>query len=63
MIHYSTADSLASMAGFRHILVHEYLRLDRELAHRFLRIKLDAFRHFAADIADFLSQAESVSRR
>jgi uncharacterized protein YutE (UPF0331/DUF86 family) len=53
-----TAEALESIAGFRNILVHDYLRLDRELVHQFLRTRLDALRRFAADIADFLSRTE-----
>jgi len=54
VIRRETADELSNLAGFRNILVHDYMRLNRERVHEFLNSKLDGFRRFAADIADYL---------
>ena len=51
-----TAAELTSLAGFRNILVHDYIKIDRGRVHEFLKTRLDGFRHFAADISAFLQQ-------
>lgn len=44
------ADRLASAAGLRNILVHDYLELDVERVHEFLRERLGDFEEFAKAI-------------
>jgi uncharacterized protein YutE (UPF0331/DUF86 family) len=51
-----TARELTNLAGFRNLLVHDYTRVDRARVHAFLNTRLDGFRRFAADIADFVSR-------
>jgi uncharacterized protein YutE (UPF0331/DUF86 family) len=45
-----TLEELANVAGFRNLLVHDYVRLDRSRVHAFLTTRLGAFRRFAAEI-------------
>jgi uncharacterized protein YutE (UPF0331/DUF86 family) len=51
-----TARELASIAGFRNLLVHDYTRIDRARVHAFLTSRLDGFRRFAADIARYMTR-------
>lgn len=50
-----TLDELANLAGFRNLLVHEYVRLDRSRVHAFLKTHLTGLHRFAADIAGQLA--------
>lgn len=43
---------LGKMAGFRNILVHDYLTLDRELEYEIIRTNLDDLRKFMEMIVD-----------
>jgi len=43
---------LEKMAGFRNILVHDYLTLDRELEYEIIRTNLDDLRKFMEMIVD-----------
>lgn len=49
-----TLGDLSHLAGFRNVLVHDYVRLDRSRVHAFLTTRLDGLRRFAADIARLL---------
>jgi uncharacterized protein YutE (UPF0331/DUF86 family) len=51
-----TATDLMGLAGFRNLLVHDYTRVDRARVHAFLGTRLDGFRRFAADIAEFVAR-------
>ena len=42
------------MIGFRNILVHAYLELDRQRVYQFLRHNLDDFRQLQRVFAQFL---------
>jgi uncharacterized protein YutE (UPF0331/DUF86 family) len=55
VIQEQTASRLDSLAGFRNILVHDYVRLDRKLVYEFLRTKLHNLRGFGRDVAQFLT--------
>jgi len=56
VIRRETAVELTNLAGFRNLLVHDYMRIERERVHGFLQSRLDGFRHFATDIAEYLHQ-------
>lgn len=49
-----TLDDLSHLAGFRNVLVHDYVRLDRARVHAFLTTRLDGLRRFAAEVARLL---------
>lgn len=51
-----TAKDLTSLAGFRNLLVHDYSRVDRARVHAFLNTRLNGFRRFAVDIAEFAAR-------
>jgi uncharacterized protein YutE (UPF0331/DUF86 family) len=51
LISHETQAELEGLAGFRNLLVHEYIRLDRARIHAFLAAHLGGLRRFAADIA------------
>jgi uncharacterized protein YutE (UPF0331/DUF86 family) len=51
------ASSLRPLAGFRNVLVHAYLELDRELLIELLNERLDDFRFFAERIQAYLAQS------
>jgi uncharacterized protein YutE (UPF0331/DUF86 family) len=48
------ADKLTSMAGFRNILVHEYLEIDRHLVYRALKENLGDFERFIRAVSKLL---------
>ncbi len=54
VIQEETASRLETLAGFRNILVHDYVGLDRKLVYEFLRTKLRHLRGFGRDVAQFL---------
>lgn len=54
VIQRETADSLFSLAGFRNVLVHDYLTLNHEQVHAFLNTRLDSIRSFARDVSEWL---------
>ncbi|MBC7251021.1 MAG: DUF86 domain-containing protein [Anaerolineae bacterium] len=47
---------LAGIAGFRNILVHEYLQIDRNLVYQKLQEGIADFENFAAEVVRFLQQ-------
>jgi uncharacterized protein YutE (UPF0331/DUF86 family) len=55
VISQETLEELTNLAGFRNLLVHEYVRLDRSRVHAFLTTHLTGLRRFAADIAGQLT--------
>lgn len=50
------SQNLASMAGFRNVLVHLYLEVDLERVFRYLQNNLGDFELFAKYVSDYLSQ-------
>lgn len=58
IIRASTAESLAGIAGFRNLLVHDYARIDRARVHAFVATRLASIRSFGADIAAYLDTLE-----
>lgn len=56
IIRYETAEGLASIAGFRNLLVHDYTRIDRARVHRFISTRLGSLQAFAVDIATYLAR-------
>lgn len=61
VIRRETADELTNLAGFRNVLVHDYIALDRGRVYAFLTTKLDGLRHFAADISTCLQEQHGGS--
>ncbi len=49
-----TADIMASMAGFRNILIHEYEDVDLEKVYNILSNRLDDFEDFSREIIAYL---------
>lgn len=58
VIRHETAQGLASIAGFRNLLVHDYTRIDRVRVHRFISTRLGSIQAFAADMAAYLAGHE-----
>lgn len=56
IIRSETAEGLASIAGFRNLLVHDYTRIDRTRIHRFISTRLESLQAFAIDIATYLAR-------
>jgi|SRR3990172_3006753 len=50
------AQELAKMAGFRNILVHDYLEIDYTVVAVILSDKLTDLEKFAGDVAKYISQ-------
>jgi uncharacterized protein YutE (UPF0331/DUF86 family) len=50
----SLAKRLVSMAGFRNVLVHEYLDIDRRRVYRALRDELGDFEKFIKAVSKLL---------
>lgn len=50
------AKKMAKTAGFRNILVHEYIRIDYELAYSDLEEKLQDLKNFGKEILEFLEK-------
>jgi uncharacterized protein YutE (UPF0331/DUF86 family) len=48
------AEKLAPMAGFRNILVHDYIEVNLEIVYSLFQGHLDDFREFAGYVARFL---------
>ena len=46
--------NLKNMAGFRNILVHDYLTLDRELEYEIIKNSLGDFRKFMEIVAEYI---------
>jgi uncharacterized protein YutE (UPF0331/DUF86 family) len=55
IISQETRDDLTNLAGFRNVLVHDYIKLDRARVHSFLVTRLEGFRRFSAEVARLLS--------
>jgi len=53
------ADSIASMIGFRNLLVHDYASLDLDLVYSFLQTRLGDFESFMKYIASWLEKIRS----
>jgi uncharacterized protein YutE (UPF0331/DUF86 family) len=53
------ADSVASMIGFRKLLVHDYASIDLELVYSFLQTRLTDFESFMKHIASWLEKIRS----
>lgn len=52
------AKKLAQATGFRNILVHEYIKIDYELAYSDLNEKLQDLKQFGKEILDFLEKQQ-----
>lgn len=52
------AHRFAAVAGFRNILIHEYLAVDPEKVRLFLQKELDDFKEFAGYVANYLREVE-----
>lgn len=50
------ASDFSSVAGFRNVLVHGYLKVDLPLLHRLLNEKLNDFETFTAHIENYIRQ-------
>lgn len=50
------AEKMAKAAGFRNILVHEYIRIDYELAYSDLDQKLQDLKNFGKEVLEFLEK-------
>lgn len=50
------AKEFSAVAGFRNILVHDYVKLDYNLVANNINNRLDDFDRFAKEIAQFLTQ-------
>ncbi|MEJ2249893.1 MAG: DUF86 domain-containing protein [Candidatus Lokiarchaeota archaeon] len=48
------ANKISKMAGFRNILIHNYLEIDRSLVYRFLQENIPDFERFIKMIVKFL---------
>ena len=48
------AEKLSSMAGFRNILVHDYMKIDYSIVLDVLKNSLSDFNRFAKEVAKFL---------
>lgn len=53
----SFASTFRGVAGFRNVIVHGYLEVDRELLHRLLNHHLEDFESFSRQIETFLGGA------
>ncbi|MDD2216399.1 MAG: DUF86 domain-containing protein [Eubacteriales bacterium] len=51
VISFDLMESLSDMASFRNILVHDYIKLDREIVFNVIKNHLDDFRTFARIIS------------
>lgn len=54
-----TATRLTDLAGFRNILVHDYGRVEPVRLHTFCRTRLDDFRSFSRDVAEYVARSSS----
>ena len=51
------ADTMASMIGFRNLLVHDYAAINLKLVYEFLQTKLTDFEEFIRQIVEWLEGA------
>jgi len=51
------ADTMASMIGFRNLLVHDYAAINLKLVYEFLQTKLTDFEEFIRQIVEWLERA------
>lgn len=51
-------ERIKRMRGFRNVLVHQYGRIDDELAFENIRDGLEDFQHFVDEVENFLSEQE-----
>ena len=49
-----THQAMVSMAGFRNLIVHEYVKLDMKRVHQFLTMHLDDIPTFLKEIAAYI---------
>ena len=50
------ADKMASMIGFRNLLVHDYTDINLKLVYEFLQTKLTDFEEFIKHIVEWLNR-------
>lgn len=53
------AEAVASMIGFRNLLVHDYASIDLDLVYEFLQTKLPDFEVFTRYVAEWLEKTAS----
>jgi uncharacterized protein YutE (UPF0331/DUF86 family) len=53
------AARMQGMAGFRNVLVHMYLRIDRDLVYQNLREEIEDFEDFADQVVMFMRSIET----
>jgi uncharacterized protein YutE (UPF0331/DUF86 family) len=51
---------MASMMGFRNLLVHDYASIDLDLVYEFLQTRISDFENFSRHIAEWLSGHRST---
>lgn len=56
IVSHDLAERLEGAAGFRNILVHDYLDIDRHIVYRTLQDDLDDIQDFAAAMAKFVTE-------
>jgi uncharacterized protein YutE (UPF0331/DUF86 family) len=54
------AKRFAGIAGFRNVLIHEYLIVDPDQVYRLLQTGLDDFRAFAGYVIDYLKKTGAI---
>jgi uncharacterized protein YutE (UPF0331/DUF86 family) len=54
IINHELKNSLCNMAGFRNILVHDYMKLDRDIVYEIIVNNLKDIEAFVGDISSFL---------
>ena len=53
------AQELKGIAGFRNVLVHEYMEVELAIVEKVLKTQLDTFREFARYIVQYLDKPKS----
>ncbi|MEN2975303.1 MAG: DUF86 domain-containing protein [Candidatus Caldarchaeales archaeon] len=56
------ADTIASMIGFRNLLVHDYATIELDIVYEFLQTKLQDFETFIKNISKWIKEAEAGRR-
>jgi len=62
IVPHDLAERLEGAGGFRNILVHDYLDIDRHIVYRTLQDDLGDIRDFAATVAKFVTETLSNER-
>ena len=54
------ATKLSNIASFRNVLVHEYVKIDREIVYNILKTKIPELESFAKSIVKFLKKKKYI---